>query len=58
MCVELFASRRAFLKDIAPGCDFMAVNFETRLTNRQAEMDGLKKVPRVESSETQGRTRL
>jgi len=37
----------AFLKDIAPGCDFMAVNFETRLTNRQAEMDGLKKAKAI-----------
>merc|ERR1719197_1083995 len=37
----------AFLKDIAPGCDFIAVNFETRLTNRQAEMDGLKKAKAI-----------
>jgi predicted nucleic acid-binding Zn-ribbon protein len=36
-----------FLKSIAPGCDFMAVNFQTRLTNRQAEMDGLLKAKAI-----------
>jgi len=29
------------LKSIAPGCDFMAVNFELRKANRESEMDGL-----------------
>merc|ERR1719424_1021338 len=36
-----------FLKEIAPGCDFIAVNFQTRLTNRQAEMDGLSKAKAI-----------
>mmetsp|Transcript_86401 Transcript_86401/g.231405 ORF Transcript_86401/g.231405 Transcript_86401/m.231405 type:complete len:376 (+) Transcript_86401:1052-2179(+) len=31
------------LKSITPGCDFIAVNFETRVENRNAEIDGLKK---------------
>jgi len=31
----------AFLRSIAPGCDFMAVNFELRKQNREAEIDGL-----------------
>merc|ERR1719172_351731 len=31
----------AFLRSIAPGCDFMAVNFELRKANREAEIDGL-----------------
>ena len=31
-------STLAFLKEIAPGCDFIAVNFNTRLKNRQAEV--------------------
>jgi len=30
-----------FLRSIAPGCDFMAVNFELRKANREAEIDGL-----------------
>merc|ERR1719263_1959968 len=29
------------LKSIAPGCDFMAVNFELRKANRESEVDGL-----------------
>jgi len=29
------------LKAIAPGCDFMAVNFELRKANRESEVDGL-----------------
>jgi DNA repair exonuclease SbcCD ATPase subunit len=33
----------AYLKEIAPGCDFIAVNFETRLANRQFEIDGLNR---------------
>merc|ERR1719473_2630472 len=36
-----------FLKSIAPGCDFIAVNFDTRLKNRQAEMDGLLKAKAI-----------
>jgi len=36
-----------FLKEIAPGCDFIAVNFETRLKNRQAEVDGLNKAKAI-----------
>jgi len=31
----------AFLRSIATGCDFMAVNFELRKQNREAEIDGL-----------------
>merc|ERR1719456_1071142 len=30
-----------FLKSIAPSCDYMAVNFELRKANREAEIDGL-----------------
>merc|ERR1719345_600901 len=30
-----------FLRSIAPGCDYMAVNFELRKANREAEIDGL-----------------
>jgi hypothetical protein len=33
----------AYLKEIAPGCDFIAINFETRLKNRQFEIDGLNR---------------
>jgi len=31
----------AFLRSIAPSCDYMAVNFELRKANREAEIDGL-----------------
>merc|ERR1719311_1407822 len=31
----------AFLRSIAPSCDYMAVNFELRKSNREAEVDGL-----------------
>jgi hypothetical protein len=31
----------AFLKSIAPSCDYMAANFELRKSNREAEIDGL-----------------
>merc|ERR550537_998839 len=41
------ASTLAFLKSIAPGCDFIAVNFDIRLKNRQAEMDGLQKAKAI-----------
>merc|ERR1719420_690660 len=30
-----------FLRTIAPGCDFIAVNFQTRKDERAAEIDGL-----------------
>merc|ERR1719235_744645 len=36
-----------FLKEIAPGCDFIAVNFDTRMQNRQAEVDGLNKAKAI-----------
>jgi len=35
------------IKDAAPGCDFFAVNFKTRATNRQVELDGLKQAKQV-----------
>merc|ERR1740127_61215 len=31
----------AFLRSIASSCDYMAVNFELRKANREAEIDGL-----------------
>jgi hypothetical protein len=40
-------STLTFLKELAPGCDFIAVNFETRLKNRQIEMDGLNQAKAV-----------
>merc|ERR1719198_2601631 len=40
-------STLGFLKSIAPGCDFIAVNFDIRLKNRQAEMDGLQKAKAI-----------
>merc|ERR1719240_222403 len=40
---ESSAAKLTFLKSIASGCDFMMKNFETRKSNRQAEMDGLEK---------------
>merc|ERR1719313_1703940 len=36
-----------YLKEIAPGCDFIAMNFGIRLTNRQMEVDGLKKAKSI-----------
>merc|ERR1719335_1599235 len=36
-----------YLKEIAPGCDFIAMNFGIRLTNRQMEVDGLKKAKAI-----------
>merc|ERR1719473_243010 len=36
-----------YLKKLAPGCDYMAVHFETRLSNRQNEVDGLKQAKAV-----------
>jgi DNA repair exonuclease SbcCD ATPase subunit len=44
---EELDSTLAFLKDIAAGCDFIAVNFDTRLKNRQAETDGLLKAKSI-----------
>jgi hypothetical protein len=37
----------SFLKSIAPGCDFMVKQFETRKANRQSEMDGLTKAKAI-----------
>ena len=36
-----------YLKEIAPGCDFIAMNFKMRLTNRQIEKDGLLKAKAI-----------
>jgi len=36
-----------YLKEIAPGCDFIAMNFKMRLTNRQLEKDGLLKAKAI-----------
>merc|ERR1719243_575005 len=36
-----------YLKEIAPGCDLIAMNFNIRLTNRQMEVDGLKKAKSI-----------
>jgi chromosome segregation ATPase len=36
-----------FLREIAPGCDFIAINFDTRMTNRQLEVDGLNQAKSV-----------
>jgi chromosome segregation ATPase len=44
---ETLDSTLLFLKELAPGCDFIAVNFETRLKNRQIEMDGLNQAKAV-----------
>merc|ERR1719191_1130772 len=41
------AAKLQFLKGIAGGCDFMMKNFETRKSNRQAEMDGLAKAKAI-----------
>jgi len=35
------------LKDEQPGCDFVTVNYESRLKNRQIEVDGLKKAKTI-----------
>jgi len=43
-------SKLNFLKQIAPGCDFIAVHFETRLKNRQMELDGLAKAKAILAS--------
>jgi DNA repair exonuclease SbcCD ATPase subunit len=36
-----------YLKEIAPGCDFIAMHFKMRLTNRQLEKDGLLKAKAI-----------
>jgi hypothetical protein len=36
-----------FLKDIAPQCDYISVNFEVRKKNRWAERDGLEKAKAI-----------
>jgi len=40
------------IKDATPGCDFFTVNFETRLENRQVELDGLKQAKQALSGAT------
>merc|ERR1719387_1319006 len=35
------------LKDLAPGCDFVAVNFPLRSSNRAIEIDGLVKAKAI-----------
>jgi hypothetical protein len=37
----------SYLKEIAPGCDFIAMHFTTRLSNRQLEKDGLLKAKAI-----------
>jgi hypothetical protein len=44
---EELNAKMAYLKEIAPGCDFMAMNFDKRLTMRQTEVDGLKKAKAI-----------
>merc|ERR1719379_2972166 len=41
------ASIMDYLKEIAPGCDFIAMHFKMRLTNRQLEKDGLLKAKAI-----------
>jgi septal ring factor EnvC (AmiA/AmiB activator) len=41
------ASIMSYLKEIAPGCDFIAMHFTMRLTNRQLEKDGLLKAKAI-----------
>jgi chromosome segregation ATPase len=36
-----------FLRELAPGCDFIAINFDTRMANRQLEVDGLNNAKAV-----------
>eukprot|EP00928_Gymnodinium_smaydae_P028718 TRINITY_DN2183_c0_g1_i1.p1 TRINITY_DN2183_c0_g1~~TRINITY_DN2183_c0_g1_i1.p1 ORF type:complete len:790 (-),score=195.57 TRINITY_DN2183_c0_g1_i1:112-2358(-) len=43
---ELTATLKT-LKDLQPGCDFVAVNFEVRSSNRQTEIDGLHKAKAI-----------
>jgi Trp operon repressor len=44
---EELDSTLGYLKEIAAGCDFMAMNFDKRLKNRQLESDGLKKAKAI-----------
>jgi DNA repair exonuclease SbcCD ATPase subunit len=44
---EELDAKLAYLKEIAPGCDFMAMNFNKRMTMRQTEVDGLKKAKAI-----------
>jgi len=37
----------AKIRESAPGCNFFTINYETRLKNRQTELDGLKKAKQV-----------
>merc|ERR1719152_1141685 len=41
------ASIMDYLKEIAPGCDFIAMHFTMRVTNRQLEKDGLLKAKAI-----------
>jgi len=41
------ASVMDYLKEIAPGCDFIAMHFTMRLKNRQLEKDGLLKAKAI-----------
>jgi predicted nucleic acid-binding Zn-ribbon protein len=41
------ASVMDYLKEIAPGCDFIAMHFTMRLKNRQIEKDGLLKAKAI-----------
>jgi len=38
---QVLKETMAFLRSIAPSCDYMAANFELRKSNREAEIDGL-----------------
>jgi hypothetical protein len=44
---ESLAGTLDFLAQIRPGCDFFMVNFEQRKSNRQIEVDGLKKAKAI-----------
>lgn len=35
------------IKESAPGCDFFAINFETRNMDRTMEIDGLEKAKAI-----------
>merc|ERR1719478_595269 len=44
---KLLDETMKLLKDMAPACDFIAVHFELRKKNRQAEKDGLEKAKAI-----------
>merc|ERR1719456_122377 len=44
---KLLEETMKLLKDMAPACDFIAVHFELRKKNRQAEKDGLEKAKAI-----------